>query len=431
MLIGATQGLTVDEARDLGYTLTVPDCARLFGGMRESTVRAMLATSVDDPMHLPSAIVSIRGPAARRVRLADLEDLAVRLSLPPVGDLIRAGEAVAILAGKPLSCETTAYDRHRQRLEAARGERLTGYTLPGQRESRYSRREVQALKRALDEEGITPRRTTPSRAVAAAGKRAERLGLISTAAVVEMTGANESTVTWWGRQGWYGAQRIGWGWFFDPAKIAERPPRAKRQAPTEVTCARCGSAVQRKASQVRRARERAEVAGRGPQFFCTDCWSSGEAFNVRHVGEHPPSGRSERSSAAIQAQWDAGDRDRSAAAAVMRRTTDEICRSPKRFPAREDARIRKRHGHGLTEEQRRERASRALSRAQRGSARSHATRELENRIRELWDLNLTAEQIGDQLQAEGFGPVSVRYIWKLRERLGLPRRKPGRRPANS
>jgi hypothetical protein len=81
---------------------------------------------------------------------------------------------------------------------------------------------------------------------------------------------------------------------------------------------------------------------------------------------------------------------------------------------------------------------RALSRAQRGSERSQDTRRLEQRVREMWNTGATAEAIADQLNAEGWvsvaargGRVEARYVWKLRERLELPRRKPGPRPKSS
>jgi hypothetical protein len=154
MPVGATYPAAA--ARDLGYILTVPDCARLFA-TKWSVISAMLSAPAGDPMHLPSVVVSgYPGPAPRRVRMADLEHLAARLSLPPVGDLIRAGDAVAILADGALKPNTPIYLRHVTRLyRAARSNRITAYTLPGQRERRYSRTEVQALKAAFDAEGIT------------------------------------------------------------------------------------------------------------------------------------------------------------------------------------------------------------------------------------------------------------------------------------
>jgi hypothetical protein len=86
----------------------------------------------------------------------------------------------------------------------------------------------------------------------------------------------------------------------------------------------------------------------------------------------------------------------------------------------------------------REIGGRALSRAQRGSERSQDTRRLEQRVREMWNTGATAEAIADQLNAEGWasvaargGRVEARYVWKLRERLKLPRRKPGPRPKSS
>src|SRR5919204_1144253 len=118
MLVGATQPLTADAAQEMGYTLTAADCAELLA-VGERVVRGWFRAPADDPSHLSSVLVSVRGPAARRVRLADLQDLAARLSLPTLGELIRPGDAIEIIAGRRLRPGTTAYIRHFQRLESA------------------------------------------------------------------------------------------------------------------------------------------------------------------------------------------------------------------------------------------------------------------------------------------------------------------------
>jgi hypothetical protein len=64
---------------------------------------------------------------------------------------------------------------------------------------------------------------------------------------------------------------------------------------------------------------------------------------------------------------------------------------------------------------------RALSRAQRASARSGAAREQEQRMRELWPSDKTVREIADELE------TTVDNVKKMRQRLGLTTRPRGRR----
>lgn len=253
-------------------------------------------------------------------------------------------------------------------------------------------------------------------------KRGEALGLIDTAAVMEITGVCRSTVASWDRQGLYRAHRIDWCWFFDPARIETRPPRAKRQPTVEVQCACCGRLVTRKASEVRKKRELAAAHGHEPQFFCAECCTSGEALGLRHVSKRRKTGPSPRISAAVKEQWENGARDRAAAADRMRTTVKKKCKSPKGRAEWQDARVKSRWGRGLTDEEKAEHERRARSYACMTSQRSLTARELEQGVRELSLSGKTIKQMAAEL---GTTESNVKQI---RRRQGLPLRQRGRPP---
>src|SRR5205085_11293426 len=111
-------------------------------------------------------------------------------------DAIRSGEAIALLAGKALKVNSTAYIRHQGRLmRGAKHDRLTEYRLLGPdgalRHSRwYSRAEVLALRDSLAADGFTdkPPSAYHRRTVQAIIRRAEGEGLVSLADAAELAG---------------------------------------------------------------------------------------------------------------------------------------------------------------------------------------------------------------------------------------------------
>jgi DNA-binding CsgD family transcriptional regulator len=416
--------LTTEEAERLGYTLDVATCARLLTA-HDRVIRATLRAPVEDASHLPSVLVAVRGPVARRVRPTDLEALAARLSLPKPGDLITPKDAVEILAGRRLRTRTAGYSRQYQWLgAAAEAGCLTAHRLPGQQHVRYSRREVQALAAALDAKGISYRSRSRARVVAAIVEHT-RPALVGIAELAEQ-GINEHAARGWAQRGLYGATKLGGCWFFDRALVAARPQRPPRQPRVEVPCAGCEGTTRRGASEVQRAREHATARGREPQFFCKDCCAGGAHVRLRTKpgGGWKWTSRSRgRARAALRASWSSGNRDRTKAAAVMKRTTDEVLSSEDRRVRREDARLRKLHRRGLRENEQAEQRKRARSYRQRKSGRSLSARQVEDDVARLWNLNLTHDEIGEQL---GISPRHVRRIAKKR---GLPARRPGPRPA--
>lgn len=209
-------------------------------------------------------------------------------------------------------------------------------------------------------------------------------------------------------------------WFFDPALLEARKPRARRQAPVEVPCARCGALVERHACDVRKAAEAAAAARREPQFFCSECWSDRRAFPVRYVIGHGPTGASPAVSAAVSLQWATGKRDKTVAGERMRQTVEGLRKSTTRFPAWVEARTQSHWGHGLSEERKAELASRALRHAQRESDRSREAREREEQMRKSWAAGKTVQQIADELH------TTTNNVKQMRLRLGLPTRPRGR-----
>jgi hypothetical protein len=422
------QTISVKEAHIRGYALSVGDCARLLT-VHERVVRGMLRAAAGRPDHLPGVRVAVRGHAAVRIRLSDLQDLARRLSLPAPGDAIRPGDAVRILAGKQVGRRTATYMRLYQRLTAAtEAGCLTAYVMPGQQQIRYSRSQVHAVRNMFESEGISSKRAPRQRIAAAFAKRIDE-SLIDSVEAAALAGVTQDAAREWGQKGRYGARRIDGCWFFDSKKIAERKPRAPRMPRVNVECANCGDASLRRASLVRRAEEHAASVGRDPQFFCSDCWTNGAARRLRAVGirngwtDGSRRVSSRRSSVAQRAAWVEGRHDRDAAAIIMRRTVSRLLRSPKRRVDWQNARLLKRHGRSLSEDERVRHVRDALSRAQRESDRSRAAREREQRLRELWPTGMTVQRIAEELGTTSSNVKAMRRSLGLAERArGRPRK---------
>lgn len=411
------------DERHLSYTLTVDDCGKRLA-LAPTAVRELLRAPQNDPCHLPHALVRCNGGQGYRVRPADLEALAARISTPPLPpDPIRRLEAITILAGKrPRGA--TAYGRHAQRLEAAigRGE-VTRYRLLGDHRDRYSRAEVETLRLTLEAAGVGERAARSRRHIAALAKSAEDEGLVDSATAQELCSVSRGTPNEWGRQGWYGARKVGGWWFFERKELPTSS-RAPREPSRTIPCAgKCGRVVTRRASRVR------ETIARGGRFYCDECWPAARADVIqeaRRLAPPRPSAETrQRMSEAHHRAWDEGKRDREAQSTVMRDVAVKLRSSPTRHVEQVEAMMRAR-GLALTGARRKELAGRALSRAQRNSGRSRETRRLEQAVAALDAKGMTAPEIHDALQGE-FQGVTESYVRKIRQRLGLSQRKPGPR----
>lgn len=207
---------------------------------------------------------------------------------PPPADAIRTRDAIALLAGKALKQNSTAYIRHQARLaRGAEHGRLTAYRLLGPggvlRHSRYySRAEVLELRDSLERDGFTAAAATQRRAVQAVVKRAEREGLISLSAAAELAGVTTAAARKWKQRGRLGARKIDGLCFFEKAQVESYRRRAPRQPPGTIPCAmHCGRSVTLTASKARRAREIAAAAGHDdPLVFCPECWATPEARSL-------------------------------------------------------------------------------------------------------------------------------------------------------
>ena len=204
-------------------------------------------------------------------------------------DAIRSGDAIALLAGKTLKTNSTAYIRHQGRLaRGAKHGRLTEYRLLGPggvlRHSRYySCAEVLALRDSLERDGFTPAAAPHRRAVQATVKRAESDGLVCLADAAQLAGVTVAAARKWTERGRFGARKIDGLWFFDRAQVTAYERRAVRQPPETVTCALCGECFTMQASRARRARKAAAQAGSDELLvFCSECWSTPEARALAH-----------------------------------------------------------------------------------------------------------------------------------------------------
>lgn len=374
--------------------------------------RRWMGLPPDDPAHLPSVTVDGRGPTARRVRIEDLEQFCQRLELPAVGQLMRPGDAIALLAGRTLRPGTTAYLRLWQRLEAAAAEgRIEVYRLPGMREKRFAFSEVNDLQKAYVQEGVTSAARSRMRSLKGLGARGAALGLASVAEIAESESVDESTVCRWARLGRYGARRIGGCWFLDPVLVEYRHWRDPEHDASRALEERVRSLW---------------LAGVGADQIARDLQLEFPGVTVRHVRsirrhlrlDH----RSDAYGAAMRQQWAEGRRDRIAAKQRIVDVVAELVTSKTRFPAWQAARLLGRHGRRASPEQLRTWSGRALSRAQRKSARSKNADELKDRLSILWSTPMTVEQIARELYTT---PGRVK---SLRSDLGLPRRSPGRPP---
>jgi hypothetical protein len=345
-------------------------------------------------------------------------------------DLIRVGDAIEILAGKRLTSGTTAYHRHRQRLVAA----ATAYTLPRQRQRRYSRAEVLALREAFELDGVNGRPRSRRRVLEALAARVKReTGRVSSAEAATIAGVSLTTAHSWGPR--YGGVQIGGCWFYDPAVIGQLKRRERNGGLIEVPCSGpCGGTIMRRASQVQRNRERAAARGVEPVFICSDCWQATDVATRRALIRQRGRGKSSRGhepnvSTALRKQWAEDKRSRTAAAARIKSTVARLSRSPTRFLAWQEARLRRRWGRRLTEDERRRYAARALSLAQRtvgkGRDRSRAKAITEDTVTGLWEREeMTVDQIAEAAH------VSRQQVWRIVKARKLPPRRPGRRPKN-
>lgn len=340
-------------------------------------------------------------------------------------DAIRTGDAIALLAGKALKVNSTAYIRHQARL--ARGGnrgRLTEYRLlrpdgTPRHPRYYSRAEVLALRDSLEHDGFTRAAAPQRRAVQAILKRAEREGLVGVEAAAELAGVTVAAVRKWIVRGRFGARKIDGLWFFEHAQVAAYRRPAARQSTETVPCAMgCGRGVSLQASRARKARAIAAAAASDELLvFCSECWAKPEARSLAHSRQSWPSGYSSPGrSRGLKTQWEEGKRDREA----QRERNQEAWRSPKTAIERAEKSTQARYGHPLSDP--RKVGGRALSRAQRRSPRSHATRQQEERLKELWPTGKTVRQIADELR------MTTDNVKKMRQRLGLPPRPRGRRP---
>lgn len=407
--------------------LTVARCQRRLT-LGKNAVGRMLRAPEGDPWHLPSERVSSSGPNAYRVRSADLEQLAARISTPPLpADAIWPHEAIEILAGRPLQRGSKAYGRTWQALARNVARRwLTEYVLVdaacaragprpgalGQR--RYSRAEVVALRDRLG--GAWSRR----RVRAAAAARVKRGGLIGTAGAAKLAGVSRRVPARWGREGRYGARKIEGEWFFIKALVETHQRRAVPQPSVTVSCALCGKPLKRSAPAMRRAWAKAADAGRAaPRFFHPDCLKQPDGYALRVSGRKPKRNHRTR---AVQVQWDAGVRDRKKTGERMSQVMKKLHKSPERHVALVDKTTQTRWGHSLSDERKSELESQARTRACTDSDRSRAARELEARVISLWPTDRTHEEIADELR------TTPRHVRRIAAKHELPPRRRGRPP---
>jgi hypothetical protein len=343
-------------------------------------------------------------------------------------DPIRQGEAIMILAGRCVSSASTAYNRQQMRLLAAvsRGT-ITRYVIADRpHAARYSRTEVESLRAQWCEQGDSSR-TTPKQRRADRLAALERQGLVSARRAREVVAANtgwmpsRSMPDHWGRQAMYGARRIDSEWFFPVDALPSKAP-TRRQRSIALKCANCGALLERRASRIR------EMLARGGTPRCDRCWRrvrSQVLLDARR--ERIASGavalvadetRSRMSQAQREA-WRDGRRDRDRQAEVMRGIASSLRRSPKRHVEQIEKMMSTR-GVILTPERRRQLEGNALSRAQRGSGRSQTARRQELLLSELWTAGKTVAQIADELS------TTIGNVKRVRRRLGLPQRAPGR-----
>jgi hypothetical protein len=349
-----------------------------------------------------------------------LSDSAVA---PLPSDAIRTGEAIALLAGKTLTQNSTAYIRHQGRLvRSAKHGRLTEYKLGPGRPRYWSRTEVLALRDSLASDGFTdkPPSNYHRRTVEAIVKRAERDGLITIKVSAELAGVTIGAVRKWIERGRFGARKIGGLWFLETAQVAAYQRPAPRQPPETVACALCGESLMLRASHVRRARAAAEAAG-GDELlvFCSECWPTPEARSLAHRRRVWRRGYSSPGRAAgLERQWAEGKRDVEA----HTERTKQSWRSPTATVMRVEKSVQARHGHPLSPESAAVIRGRALSRAQRNSDRSRIRRGQEQRMAEMWTAGYTAKEIAEELN------TTVSNVKEMRRRQGSPQRQPGRRP---
>jgi hypothetical protein len=343
---------------------------------------------------------------------------------PLPADAVRTGEAIAILAGKKLRTNSTAYIRHQARLvrSAERGW-LTKLISPAGTPGRvryYSRAEVLALRDRLANDGFTA--AAPSayqrRTVQAIIKRGEREGLVPLATAAKLAGVTEAAARRWAERGRFGARKIDGLVFFEKAKvIAYRRPAARQPSET-IPCALCGDLVTMAASRARHARDVAAVAEHeDPLIFCSECWATTEARCLAHSRRKWRHGyKSPGRSRGLEGQWADGKRDRTAHS----ERTSLAWRSATKAVERADKSTRARYGHPLSPESETKVARDARRRAQASSDRSAETRKLEAKVAELWPTEMSQMAIANELH------VTPGRVAQIAQALDLPPRRRGR-----
>jgi hypothetical protein len=349
-----------------------------------------------------------------------------------VDDQIRLIEAAGILAGKPIhSRDKITYERLIDRVRTAvrrgqvRAERLDGVT-------RYSRRDVEALKAALDAAGINGRAQPKSKHLASTAKQMDAAGFVNSATARALAGVSSPGLpARWGRMGLYGARKIAGQWFFDRSLLLGAHRRAARQPSLEVRCAACGESMMRTASEVRKGFTR----GRG-RFYHRHCWAEVRSGVLREnrlqavargLPKESADSRAKRS-AAQRAAWASGKHDRQAHSQIARDMVTTLRNSPTRHAAQIEDMQRTRYGSSPTEGDVRRREKSARRRQQASTARAEQAAARRARVAELSATDKTLKEITAALQDEFFG-VTLNTVKQDRRFLKLPARPRGRRPS--
>jgi hypothetical protein len=345
---------------------------------------------------------------------------------PLPADAITTGEAIAILAGKPLLQNSRAYIRHQGRLvRGAKQGRLTEHKLGPGRPRYWSHAEVLALRDSLAADGFTakPPSGYHARTVKATTRRAEQDGLVSLADAAELAGVTIAAARRWTEQPRggprFGARKIGGLWFFERAQVEAYRRPAAREPPETIPCVmHCGRSVTMTAAKARRAREAANVAGEDELLvFCPECWATPEARSLAHSRRVWQRGYSSPGrSRGLTAQWADGKRDMEAH--IER--TNQGWRSPTGAVGRVDKMTQTRYGHPLPEEGKAEVASNAMSRATRSSDRSRSARKVAAKVVELWPMEMSQMAIANELH------VTPQRVGQIAREEGLPPRPRGR-----
>lgn len=335
---------------------------------------------------------------------------------------IGRGEAITILAGEKLTPHGKGrggYWRWYQRLERERAAgRLRAQRRPGHRELYFDRQEIQRLAAELSELGVKTARSR-RRVQGALRVRMERRGLMPLPTAAAQLGLKPASLRNRIQRGTIEGVRVDGQWFLTPGTLdTARPRRAAATAGRElVRCDLPGCDAERLLTASQRAASERHFCSNGHRLEWLRIESQAGRITRRGRPDGPDGRR--HKSAALARSWQNGERDVN----QIRELGEEAAwtRSKKSFATRIDKMTRTRYHHGLTDERMRELAGRALSRAQRGSERSIATRQQEQRLRQLWPTGGTVKEIAEDLG------TTESNVKEMRRRLGLPQRAAGRR----